>query len=444
MQEALAQLVAASRASDLSVEDRQTASNFLLDCLAIGIAGYGAPFRMELMKVVNAWGGGGRCGILGDQVCVPPATAAFMNTFQMHCLEFDCVHEAAVAHVMTAPVAVALAECAQSHQPVSGATLLTALTVGVEVAATLGLAARSPLFFFRPATSGVFGAAATVASLRGFDSDRVLNAFGHALCQAAGTMQAHEEGKPTLAIQLAGAARAGLTAADLAESGIPAPVRSIDGDYGYLALFETETSTERLMGRAGKPWRVRELSYKPWPSGRATHGGIELVLQLRQRGLRAEHVQRLVLTAPPLIHQLVIRPATRDMNANYARLCFPYVGAVALRNGAVGLGDFARDLLTNDEVLSLAALFHAEVAALDDPAAFTPQQLRAELKDGSVLETELEVLPGVPENPLSDTQRFAKVRHCVGDGAAQLIGSVSGLAGLADVRETLSRITGAG
>lgn len=450
LQSALQRCVAQTRFNNLDAKAVASAATFLLDCLAIGVAGKTSVFREPLLSVVRSWGEGADARVLGDDIRLPASAAAFMNTFQMHCLEFDAVHEPAVAHVMTAVSAAALAESEKQKRcgnPVSGERLVTALVVGVEVAATLGLAANAPLTFFRPATTGVFGAACAVASLRGFDQGKVTDVFGYALSQCGGTMQAHEEGKPTLPMQLAAAARAGMVSADLAATGIPAPIESIEGKHGYLALFEAESDVSGLAASVGSAWQVSELSHKPFPSGRATHGGVEAVLRLREQGATANNVVSLKLDAPPLIHQLVIRPATADMNVNYARLCFPYVGAIALQHGRVGLEHFDEAALRDSATLSLANRFHASVSDNSDPAAFTPQTLSAQLADGRVLTTTVEQLLGSTKHPLSRVQIADKVAACVGcvyneEHAQMLMVSVASVAELADVSSLLDSVTG--
>ena len=443
----LVELIARTDFDELPDAAVQAAQTFILDTLAVGVAGRRNPYRDAVLGVADAWGQGEMARILGGSVLVPAPTAAFVNAYQMHCLEFDCVHEPAVVHAMTAVLAAALAECEQAAAPVSGRRFIAAATLGVEVAALLGMAATAPLTFFRPATAGVFGAAAAVAALRNYGAARIRSCFGHALCHAAGTMQAHEEGKPTLPVQLGNAARAGLVAADLAAAGVPAPEDALEGPYGYFALFERSFDTAGLAETLGKVWRVTELSHKPYPSGRATHGGVEAVLQLRGQGVTAKALKAMRLSAPPLIHQLVVRPPLADMNVNYARLCFPYVGATALLHGTVGLEHFTAEVLQDAEVLAVAQRFSASVNEVADPAAFTPQTLTAELADGSVLAVRIDQLPGSPSHPLSQAQRQAKVRTCLGSVYADearadaLLDAVAALPQTADAKALLEPIT---
>ena len=448
MLEELVSFVTAARFRDVPPPAVRAAQSFLMDSLAVGVAGKLHPHRDAVVRVASGWGQGADARVLGDGLRLPAAAAAFVNAYQIHCLEFDCVHEQAVAHVMTAVAPAALADCEQRAAPVHGRELVNALVLGVEVASLLGLAATAPLTFFRPATAGVFGAAAAVGVLRGFDASRLRNCLGHALSQAAGTMQAHEEGKPTLPLQIGGAARAGLVAADLAAAGIPAPRHSLEGRYGYFRLFEESWDAGELINGLGEVWQVTRLSHKPWPSGRATHGGIAGVLKLREAGVTPANLAKLTLAAPPLIHQLVIRPPLPAMDVNYARLCFAYVGAVALSEGRVSLEHFSTERLRDAEVLAVAERFAADVNAVSDPAAFVPQALAAELRDGSCRTVPIDAVPGSPQCPLEEAARRAKIDACLdgvygGSVRGELLAeSVSALPGSPDASRVLDPVTG--
>ena len=114
-----------------------------------------------------------------------------------------------------------------------------------------------------------------------------------------------------------------------------------EGDYGYLRLFEGEFALEPVLQSLGRDWRIAEFSHKPFPAGRATHGGIEGVSTLRQRhGFTASEVAAVEIAAPPLIIRLVGRPPRPGMGASYARLCLAWAVAKVLLNGKLDLADF--------------------------------------------------------------------------------------------------------
>ncbi|MFP4519690.1 MAG: MmgE/PrpD family protein [Oceanicaulis sp.] len=393
--------------------------HFLLDTLAVGIAGRRAWLSDHLLYVVKGWGKAGEedrvAHVFAGGGRLPAQAAAYMNGFQIHCQEYDCVHEPAVIHPMAVIGAALTAEAEASGA--SGTEYLAAMTGAVDVAAGLGVAVQSPIRFFRPATAGLFGATLGVARLRGATKDQALDALGYALAQAAGTMQAHVEGKPALPVQIAGAARAAIVANDLAFAGFPGPHEVFEGAYGYLTLFEEAFEIEPVLASLGETFRIEEVSYKPFPTGRAAHGGIMLMKQLREQGATPDAIERVTLTAPPLIHRLVGRPVKDEMQVNYARLCFPYIGAVALTRGAVGLADFTDGALEERAVLRLAETISVEIDAdISDPARFTPQTARAKLSNGKTLSVKLDALYGSPADPMSPEDVAAKRAECLGFG----------------------------
>lgn len=126
-------------------------------------------------------------------------------------------------------------------------------------------------------------------------------------------MQAHAEGKPALPVQIANAARGAIMAVDLAEAGLPGPQASIEGPFGYLNLFETAHDLSPLNDPA-PGFLISEVSWKPFPTGRAAHGGIvALQTVIATHGLRADAVAEVVYRAPPLIYRLVGRRPTAEM-----------------------------------------------------------------------------------------------------------------------------------
>ena len=130
--------------------------------------------------------------------------------------------------------------------------------------------------FFRPANAGGLGATVGLAMLAGLGAEQLRDAIGIYYGQCAGTMQAHEEGSPQLAMQMGFAARRAVTAVELASRGMPGPRAPISGRFGYFALFDGRADTDPY-DVLGRDWPVLEVSQKPFPSGRATHGGIDAI-----------------------------------------------------------------------------------------------------------------------------------------------------------------------
>lgn len=394
------------------------ARTFILDTLGVGIAGAKAPYADALLRATRKWGGPGVSGaahVLGSGVRLPAPSAAFVNGFQIHCQEYDCVHEPAVVHPMATIFAALLAET-ECRPAVSGADLIAAVILAVDVAAGLGVAATSAIRFFRPANAGLFGATLGVARLREMTIGQALDALGFALAHCSGTMQAHVEGKPALPVQIGNAARAAIMACDIAQAGMPGPHDVFEGPFGYLKLFESGYDLAPVLGALGKTWRICEVSHKPFPTGRAAQGGIVLMLRLRQMGVVAEDIETLTLTAPPLIKRLVGRPYRDDMGPSYARLCFAYCGATALLNGRLGLDDFSDKSIRDPAVAALARRISVAEDGSTDPAAFTPQRASARLATGRTQSAEIFSLYGSPADPLTRETHIEKFQACVAFG----------------------------
>jgi 2-methylcitrate dehydratase PrpD len=404
--------------SNFSEAAKQSAKTFMQDSLGVGIAGSKAPFQDAVFATVSQWGAGDAAYLWGNGQKAPVASAAYLNAFQIHSMEYDCVHEPAVVHPMATIFGALSAEA--DSKGLSGTALLEAVIVAVDVAVEVGVAAKTPLKFFRPATAGLFGATLGVARLRGFNEATAMSAMGCALAQCAGVMQAHVEGKPTLPIQIAGAARAAIVACDLAERGLAGPDSSLEGSYGYFAMFEDESDAEQAAKNLGSVHRISEVSWKPFPTGRAAQGGIVLIQKLLEKGATFDSVKSLTLSAPPIIPRLVDRPVVDNMTANYARLCFPYLAPIALKRGTINLSDFSAKDLNDPAIKAFSNNVNVETNSVSDPAAFVPQVLSATLDDGRIIEARIDKLFGSTEEPLSPAQHKEKFLGCLSFGLSDI------------------------
>lgn len=408
-----------TRFADLPAAAVERAKVYLLDSLAVGIAGSSVEGGEGLVRVAAGWGEPA-VPVWGRAQRLSASAAAFLNAWQMHNQEYDCLHEGAVVHALATTLPAALAAAAL-RGGVTGRELIAAVAVGADIAAGLGLASKAGFRFFRPGTAGGFGAVAAVARVLGLDKPALEAAFAWQLAQVSGTMQAHTEGSPILPAQVAFNARAALQSCELAATGF-APAQAVfEGPYGYMALFEGAFELEPVLQSLGRDWRIAEFSHKPFPAGRATHGGIEGVMALQaEHGFAAADVAKVEIDAPPLIVRLVGRPPRADAGASYLRLCMAYAVAKVLKNGTIDLSDFRGDALTDPETHALAARVTTRDDGNPDPNALAPQRVTVHLRNGAALSWRCETMLAHPSRPLTREQHLAKFRRCLDFAATPL------------------------
>lgn len=439
------------RFDDLGPEAVAATRVFLMDSLAVGISGSGpqVPLTAAIRASAASYGSGAsaRAWVTGEPL--PAPSAAMVNGWQIHSQEFDCVHMPAVVHPMaviaSALIAAGEARANDEGLPVDGKALITALNVAVDVATLLGISGRAPMRFFRPAMCGALGATAGIAHLHGADAVLMRNALGLTYSHLSGTMQAHVEGSPTLALQIALNSRAALSCWELARHRFPAPQNMLEGPFGYLPLIEGQFDTGPALARlAAGESQMLSVSHKVFPTGGAAHAAQDMLMELRAaHGLTLDNVARIELLAPPLVHRLVGRPYVADMQTSYARLCLPFLLGTVLLDGKVGLSAYAPEKLADPRLAAFAPHLQLLPNDCNDPNALVPQSLRVTLHDGSVLHSHRDAAIGSPQRPLSRDQQLEKFHHCLDHAArpfqaqhrSTLISHIDHLEDIADVRQ---------
>ncbi len=411
--ERLAAHVAAIRFDRLPASVVAAAKVWILDTLGVGIAGSSAAGMDQVRAAAASWGDGAAATIWGTRQRAPAPAAAFVNGTQVHNQEFDCLHEGAVVHAMATLLPAVLA-VAERDGGVSGRDLIAAAVAGIDVSANLGLASTAGFRFFRPATAGGFGAVAGLGVISRADAARIADGFGLQYGQTSGTMQPHREGNALLPMQVGFNAQSAVRSVDLMRAGLTGPRDIFEGPYGYFPLFEGSWDLASVWEGLGRVWRIEEMSHKPWPAGRATHGGIEGILALRERhGFAAGDVRQVRVLVPPLTHRLVARPDIPTPNAFYARLCMAFIGASALRRGGVEIDHCRGDALNDPVTHELASRIVTEACANPDPNALAPQRIEIDLRDGTTLYWGCETMLGNPAQPLTRDQHLGKFLRCL-------------------------------
>ncbi len=394
------------------------AKTFLLDTFGVGVAGCHGYRVDSIIEVAAGWGRGDAATVWVTGERLPAPAAAFVNAYQIHSLEYDCVNEDAVLHPMATLLSSVLAYCERrsaAGSPVSGRDFLAAVIAGVDVSIFLGKSSRGPIRFFRPAAAGGFGAASALGKLQGFDRDTIIRTLGNQYSQSSGTLQPHVEGSPLLGMQVGFNSRAAIAACDFAAAGILGPSDVLTGRYGYYRLFENDDfDVEHGRRELEASLQIERMSHKPYPSGRLTHGVVDgLDRLMKKHGFVADEVQSITCTVPPLVNRLVGRPDIPQPAPNYAKLCLAFVAGTFLNHGVVDVDQFIGEaMLTDPRTHDFASRVNIVEVPNPDNSAMTPQTVAVELRSGARHAVELTSVYGHADFPLTREENIDKFRRC--------------------------------
>lgn len=408
--------------TDLTSEDRSALGHLLLDNAGVSIGGRKQPCVVAAVKWAEASSSSGSACMIGSSARVAPDVAALVNGVAGHSNELDDTHEPSLSHPGCIVITAALATATNST---TGPQFLAAVAAGYETMARLGEAADPPHILhkgFHPTILfGTFGAASAAAKMLGLDVHGLLTAWGHALSLTGGAMQFSNEASGTDVKRMhAGyAARNGVMAAQFSQAGITAPLRPLDGKYGFLHLFggNTEKKESQLRCRSSGLLAVRETSLKPYSCCRLFHCVIDGLHVLYGAALPQpdDTVEISVKSSKIVAEQHMMRDPKSSMAAQYS---LPYSLGATLAFGANAYEAYQQEYLDNPRIRAWAQKVRFEV----DPQyeALYPHRFGASvevrMRSGEVRSTEVLDGYGSPANPMT----YPLVR----DKARQLIARV--------------------
>jgi 2-methylcitrate dehydratase PrpD len=418
----------------------------LLADLGTTIAGAWADGCETVATMVKEAGGRPEASILVHGGKVLAQHAAFANAVMARALDFcDAVVPGAHSGTAIIPAALAAAELVGG---VSGPDLLTAVSVGTEVALRLNLGEAEYDGFDPTGVCVPFGSTAAAAKILGLSETQTWNALALAFCRCGGSFQANVDGSLAVRVIEGWVAETGVTCARLAGHGITGPKNFLEGVYGYLHLFGRDRVTgESILCGLGTDYQNKKLVFKKFPSCGATQGSTQLVLDLAaEQELEADDVEHIEVTVPPYIHKLVGHPFRVGSNPKVnAQFSIPYCVANALSRKASRLAHFEEDAIRDPDVLRLAAKIEVMPDAGLDARGHTAVDIRVLTKDSREFSRSTDVAPGFPERPLTEQEHLRRFYDCIefapkpmdGKRARAIVDWIARLEEVQDVREVV-------
>ncbi|HEX3993754.1 MAG TPA: MmgE/PrpD family protein [Acetobacteraceae bacterium] len=326
--------------------------------------------------------------------------ASLINGLASSIYSFDDTHETAVVHP-AGPIAAAVLALAE-YRPVSGADLLAAFALGVEMTCRLCLGttvapADGSFAWSGTGISMSFGAAVAAGRLLGLDVQKMRVAMGLALSEAGGFRAMH--GTAAVSFMPAHGGQMGLRAALLAARGFTAGLSALEGKSGYLSVFCTTPYLDALAGGLGQRFEVLRNTYKAYPCGIVIQPIIDACLKLREDHRPApDRIAGVAIQASPGAMALCNNRNPQD--EMQAHVSLHHWTAVALIRGTARIKDMETETAVKSPELMA---FQSKVEATLNPALAADQtEVTITMNDGATHVCRIEHGIGSKLNPMSN------------------------------------------
>jgi 2-methylcitrate dehydratase PrpD len=394
----------------------EQAKLLMLDALGIALASSQHDFAHCAYRGLHALGGAGDSAVMGAFAPLPLRDAVLMNGILVHGLDFDDTHPGAITHPSASAFPLALGLAAQRQA--TGAEMITAYVLAIEVAARLGAAARGGFHdvgFHPTGLVGAFGCALAAGKLMGLDQAGLAHAQGVVLSMASGSMEFLSDGAWTKRMHPGWAGVSGLTATALAGAGFRGPSQPYEGRFGlyasHLAARGLNADMALCTRGLGEHWELMEVAVKLYPTCHFTHASIDAALALRAAGLRADEIASVQVLLPPGVHPVVCEPVVakrRPANVYESQFSIHHLVAVALLRGQLGLAELDASNLADPQVQALAdRIEHLADPDADYPTFFSGE-LRVRTHDGRELRRRESAHRGAPDRLITAADIEAK------------------------------------
>src|SRR5262249_44062668 len=248
-------------------------------------------------------------------------------------------------------------------------------------------------------TIGTIGAAAAASRVASLDRSACAQALAIAASEASGLKE--NFGTMVKPLHAGLAARNGVMAATLAQSGMTASDGAIDGPQGFLAAMDSERrSLADAIADLGQRWEIVDsgITVKLYPSCAGTHPTLDALLDLKRRErFSPAEVESIEVGVDPIVPTILLYE--RPRSGLEAKFSMPFCAAAAVVDGRVGLDTFDAARLGDPAIVAMQRRVTMRVDSTLDAAApaLTQARITIRLRDGRVLTASANGARGYPE-----------------------------------------------
>lgn len=430
---------------EIPPEVRDRAKYFALDFVGVAARGTLENSTKAMYQFIKNLGPTTKGGvIIGTKMRAQHHYSALANGTSSHSLEMDDVNNEASLHPGVAIFPAAFAACEMANK--NGKRFIEGVILGYDVMIRLGKALGPREHYsrgFHPTgTCGTFGATATVAKILGLNETQMVNAFGIAGSQAAGSMEFLAQGAWTKRMHPGWAAHNGIIASLLAKKGFKGPSTILEGRDGFLHAYSLKADANKVLEGIGSSFEIMRTSIKPHACCRYMQPPIDGILKImKENQIKAEEVENVTLGILKAGFPIIVTPQEMKYNPKSvvdAQFSMPFGAAVAILYGKASLSQFREKVIQSAPVKEMMKKVHC-VENLELEKVYPKQwSATAEIKtkDGRTSSTKIDYPKGDPENPLSWDELIEKFNG--------LISSIYSKARREKVIEQIRKVEGVG
>lgn len=409
----------------------------LTDSIAVIGAGAAEPEMVALRRELAGSSGGGKATVIGADLRTDTKTAAFLNGTAGTFLELDEGNQFARGHpgIHVIPSGLAVAE----QRGLPGRDLLTAIILGYEVGARIGIACKLRMSMHPHGTWGTVGSAVTVAKLMGCNAEEFAEAINISSSLGLATSRQTMLQGGTVRNAYSGiSGHMGILAYELLKAGFSGEHDGLATVYGSVVSesFEPSVMTDGL----GSRFEIARNYFKRHACCRYNHGALDALESILRSAPGNRIIPEDVAGIEVITYSLAAQLQDRQpRNTLAGKFSVPFAIATAIVNGGTGIESFTIDKLGNEKIRALAE----KVSVVEDPKltammpALRPAKVIVRMTDGTAFEAETRTNRGDTEDPYSENELAEKfdelARRVWGGHADDIDRATTGIAEAADV-----------